>query len=73
MDGKLEAFAAGAIIGRVGARRSWRRTMTRNPDPLAGLGPSQRRTALLFGQIVGTLTAAVFLGYELYIFFDVLK
>jgi hypothetical protein len=68
MNGKFEAFAAGAIVGRASAQRSRRRAMTRKRDPLDALGPSQRRIALLFGQIVGTLTAAVFFGYEIYVF-----
>jgi hypothetical protein len=69
MGKEIETFAAGAIIGRAGAQQSRRRTVHRKRDPLDGLNPSQRRTAVVFGQVVGNLAAAVFLGYELYIYF----
>jgi hypothetical protein len=72
MSKELGAFAAGAIIGRGSAQRS-RRTVQRKRDPLDGLSPSQRRTAWVFGQIVGNLAAAIFLGYEIYLYFSVLK
>ena len=73
MNRKFDAFAAGAVIGRAGGPQSRRRPTTRSRDPLEGLDPSQRRVALMFGQIVGTLVAGVFLGYELYVFLFVLK
>lgn len=72
MSKEIEAFTAGAIIGRASAQRS-RRTVQPKRDPLDGLNLSQRRFALVFGQVVGNLTAAVFLGYELYIYLTVLK
>jgi hypothetical protein len=73
MNGKFEALAAGAIIGRASAQQSRHRTLRGKRDPLEGLDPSQRRAALVFGQIVGNVAAAVFLGYELYVFLCVLK
>jgi hypothetical protein len=73
MSGELEAFVAGAIIGRADAQHPRRRTMQRKRDPLDGLRPSRRRVALVFGQVVGNLAAAVFLGYELYTYLTVLK
>lgn len=64
---EFQTFATGAIIGRASAPHSRRRAMSQKRDPLTGLGPSQRRIALVCGQIVGNTTAAVFLGYELYV------
>jgi hypothetical protein len=73
MSKEFEAFAAGAIIGRAGTQQSRQRTVQRKRDPLEGLNQSQRRVALVFGQVVGNLAAAVFLGYELYNYFSILK